>query len=59
MDNAADYLLSTCPASSHFVHFLYATGTPPAVALVLVTRVGGFVYILGPCGPFKHAHLRD
>ena len=35
---------------------------PPAslaVALVVVPRVGGMVYILGPCRPFKWLLLRD
>ena len=42
-----------CPISSHFPHFLYADGTLLATALVLIPRVGGFVYILGPCGPLN------
>ena len=50
--------LSTCPFSSHFTHFPYATGAPLAVALVLVPRVGEFAYILKPFGPFKQTLLR-
>ena len=35
------------PVSSHFTHLPYATGTPPASALVVVPGVGVFVYALG------------
>ena len=37
----------------------YATGTLLVAALVLSSRVGGFAYILGLCGPFKWTLLRD
>ena len=40
-------LPGTCPISSHFTHFLYVTGTPPAAALVVVPRVCGSVYVPG------------
>ena len=33
--------------SSHFTHFSYVTGVPPAAVLVVVPRVGGFAYALG------------
>ena len=52
-------LLGTCPTSSHFTHFLYATGTLLAVAPVLVSRVGAFAFVLGLWGPFKWTLLRD
>ena len=52
-------LPSSHPISSHFTHFLYATGTLPAIALVVNPRVGGFVCILSPCGPFKWTLLRN
>ena len=45
-------------ASSHFTHFPYATGTLLAAALVMIPRVGGFMYVLGPCRPFKQTLLR-
>ena len=51
-------LPSSHPISSHFTHFLYATGTLPAIALVVNPRVGGFVCILRPCGPFKWTLLK-
>ena len=50
-------LACTHPICSHFT--LYATGAPPATTLVVVPRVGGFVYVLGPCGPFNQILLRD
>ena len=36
-----------------------AAGALLSVARVVVPRMGGFVYILEPCGPFKWALLRD
>ena len=45
--------LDTCSLSSHFTCFLYATETLLAAALVMIPRVGGYMYILGPCWPFK------
>ena len=56
---AAGGLLGTCPISSHFTKSPYGTGAPLAVALVVVPRVGGFVYVLGWCKPFKQTLLRD
>ena len=56
---AARGLLSTHPASSHFIHFPYATGAPLAVALVMVPRGGGVVYVVGPHQSFKWTLLRD
>ena len=53
---ASGGLLDTCPISSHFTHC--ATGALPAVTLVLNPRVGGFTYILRPCGPFKWSFLK-
>ena len=50
-------LLGSCP--NHFFHFPYATGAILIAALVLNPRVGGFAYILGPCGSFKWTLLRD
>ena len=35
------------PIASYFIHFPYATGTPPAAVLVMGPRMGGFLYILG------------
>ena len=49
-------LSSTRPISSHFTHSLYTTGTLPAVALVAIPRLSGFV---SPCGPFKWTLLRN
>ena len=51
-------LPGTSPISSHFTHSPYVTGILPAVALVLNPRVGGFAYILRPCGPFKQSVLK-
>ena len=42
-----------CPISSHFTPFPCAIGTLPASALLLDPRMGGFLYILKPCWPFK------
>ena len=39
-------LPSIHPISSHFTLFLCVTGAPPAAALVVVPRVGGFAYVL-------------
>ena len=50
--------LGICPISSHFSHSPYVTGALPAVALVLNPRVGGFAYIVTPCGPFKWSLLK-
>ena len=47
------WFASTWPISSHFSPFLWMTGTLPAAAPVVNPRVGGFVYILWPCWPFK------
>ena len=46
-------LPGTCPISSQFTHSPCMTGAFPGVTLVLNPRVGGFVYVLKPCGPFK------
>ena len=35
------------PISSHFTHFPYVIGAPPAAVMVVFPRVGGFAYILG------------
>ena len=40
-------LPGTHPFSSHFTHFPYVTGAPPAVVLVVDPKVRGFAYILG------------
>ena len=48
----------THPISSYFTPFPYMTGAPLPAALVVVPRVGGFVFVLGPCGPFKCTLLR-
>ena len=55
---ASGDLPSTHPVSSHFAHFLYATGTLPAVALGLNPRVAGCAYILRLCGSFKWSFLK-
>ena len=55
---ASGGLLSIHPISSHFTHFLYVTGTLPAVALGVDPRVGGFAYVLSPCGSFKQSLLK-
>ena len=47
------------PISSHFTPLPYVTGTLPAVALLVNPRVGGFVYVLSLCGPFKWTLLRN
>ena len=52
-------LLDACLVSSHFTHFLYATGAPLAVALMMVPRADGFAYSLGLYRPFKKTLLRD
>ena len=52
------HLLISCPISSYFPHFLYAAGTLLAASLVLNPWVGGFLYILGPCGSFKQILLK-
>ena len=44
--------------SSHFTHSPYVTSALLAIALVLNPRVGGFVYVLRPCGPFKQSFLK-
>ena len=49
---AAGGLLSTHPISSQFTHFPCATGAL-AVALVVVPRMSGFVYILDCAGPLN------
>ena len=49
----------THPISNYFTHFLYATGVLLAVALVVIPSLGGFAYVLGPCGPFKWTLLRN
>ena len=46
-------LPSTCPISSHFIHFPYVTGALLAIALMVILKVGGFSYILSPWGPLK------
>ena len=46
------------PISSYLTHSLYATGTLPAVALVLNPSVGGFVYVLRLCRLFKQSFLK-
>ena len=50
---ASGGLPATGPISSHFTHFLCVTDTLPAVALVVNPRVGGLVYVLNLCEPFK------
>ena len=55
---ASGGLPSTPPVSNHFTHFQYATGAPPAVALVLNPTVGEFAYVLRPCRPFKQSFLK-
>ena len=55
---ASGGLLGTCSIPSHFTHSSYVTGTLPAVALVLNSRVGGFVNVLSPCRPFKGSFLK-
>ena len=55
---ASGGLPGTYPVSSHFTHSPYVTGTLPAVALVLNPRVGGLVYILRLCSPFKWSFLK-
>ena len=45
--------------SSHFPDFLYEAGTLLTAILVLNSRVGELVSILGPSGSFKHTLLRD
>ena len=52
-------LLGSHAVSSLFSHFPYVTGSLLAAALVLNPRLGGFAYILGPCGYFKWTLLRD
>ena len=56
---ASGGLSGTCPISSHFIHFLYATVTLLAIAVVVVHRVGGFAYVLGLSVPFKRILLRQ
>ena len=52
---ASGGLPGTHPISSYFTHSPYVTGTP----YVLVNpRVGGFVYLLRQCGPFKQSLLK-
>ena len=52
-------LHSTHFVSSHFSHFRYGTGVLPVLSLVVYHRVGGFVYVLSLCRPFKLTHLRN
>ena len=55
---ASGCLPGTCHISSYFTQSPYTTGALPAVALVVNPRVGGFAYILSPCGPFKWTLLK-
>ena len=50
---------STHPISNHFTCFPCATGTLPAVALVVNLRMGGFAYTLSLCVPFKWTFLKN
>ena len=56
---AAGGLFSTCPVSSHFTPFFYATGTPQASALVVVPWVSECAHVLGLHGPFKNTLPRN
>ena len=55
---ASGDLPGTCPISSYFTHLLYVTGTLSIVALVMKPRVGGSVWVLSLCGPFKWGLLK-
>ena len=55
---ASGGLPGICSTSSYFTHSPYMTGTLPAVAIVLNLRMGGFVYVLRLCGPFKWNFLK-
>ena len=48
-----------CPLSSHFTHFPFVTRTLLSAALVMIPRVSGFVWVLGPCSHFKWTLLRN
>ena len=55
---ASGGLPGTHHISSHFTHFPYVAVALPAVALVVNPSVGGFAYVLMPCGPFKWTLLK-
>ena len=55
---ASGGLPGTGPVCSHVTHFPCVTCGRPAVARVPNARVGGYVQVPSPCGPFKWSLLK-